>query len=544
MQQSFPVFTARLIVAALGALTLAACNDRTDATRPLPQDPSRFITCGDGCGSGGGGGGGSPPPPPPPPVSIASVSLPNNVLPIDGNSVGYTATVTNTGSTFSGAIVQGWIVQGSSRRAAGGLQVDCHAGTGVLPNGTCQVSFTAVASNGTSGNGTLVPGGATLELDLTAGSFTVTRTVGVTLIPGSFLATGSLTLTLSGAAGTVGLVIANNGSQTIGGLSYQATVTQGSAHRSAGATPLSCAGSSAGAGNLPPTNGCTMVMALSVKNTNAGSGTLVPGPATFQVDLLQGTTVLASRSWSGTVVDVRFTSAAVTTSPALIGGIQNFTATVSNAGPAIQDVVLNGYIRQGTAQRGFARATIDCGVGAGVLSSGSCAINGTYSANNVDLGSGTLVPGPATLVVPLQVMFPPAVLDLVEIPITLAPGPTITSIVPPSSVTIGAPGPLVSYTATISNPGPAFTNVFATATLAQNFTHRSAIPGPQTVNCGSGAGNLPVGTCTFTSLFFVNNAGAGEGTLLPDSASLQIQVSDQTNGVLASKSVMVRLVAP
>ncbi len=517
---------------------LAACGDRTDATRPIPQDPSRFIVCGPGCG--GGGGGGSPPPPPPPPVSIASVSLPNNVLPIDGVSVGYTATVTNTGSAFSGVTVQGWIVQGSTRRAAGGLQVDCHAGTGVLPNGTCLVSFTAVASNSTSGSGTLVPGFATLELDLAAGTFTATRTVGVNLIPSSFIASGSTILTLSGAPGVVSLVAQNNGSQTVGGLSYQATVIQGAARRSAGATPLSCG---SGLGNLPPTPGCAMLLALSVTNNNAGSGSLVAGPATFQVALLQGTTVISTRSWSGTVVDVHFTSAAVTTSPALIGGIQNFTSTVSNVGPAIQDAVLNGYIRQGSAQRGYARATINCG-GAGLLSSGACTINGTYSANNVDPGSGTLVPGPAILVLPLKTMFPVGLLDSTEVPITLAPGPTITSITPPSSVTIGTPGPLAAYTATITNPGPAFTNVFMTATLAQNFTHRSAVPGPQTLDCGSGAGNLPVGMCTFTALFFANNANDGEGTFFPDSATLQIQVSDQANGGLATKSVMVKLASP
>ena len=436
MKQPFSVPTAAAI-AVLAALALAACNDRTDATRPIPQDPSHLIVCGEGCG-GGGGGGGSPPPPPPPRLSIASVSLPNNVLPVDGNSVGYTASVTNSGSALSGATVQGWIVQGSTRRAAGGLQVDCHVGTGVLPNGTCQVSFTAVASNSTSGNGTLIPGFATLELDLTAGSFTATRTVGVNLIPGSFNANGNTTLTLSGAAGTAGLVVWNNGTQTVGGLSFQATVIQGSAQRSAGATPLACPG--AASGSLPPTpTGCSMIMPLSVTNNNAGSGTLVVGPATFQVALLQGTTVLATRSWSGNVVDVRFTSAAVTTSPTFIGGIQNFTATVSNAGPAIQNVALGGYIRQGSAQRGYVVSTFNCG-GDGVLSSGSCTINGTYSADNAYQGSGTLVPGPATLVVPLQVMSPPAVLDLVQIPITLAPGPTITSVTPPSSVTIGTPG--------------------------------------------------------------------------------------------------------
>lgn len=522
---------------AVAALALAACTDHPDATQPAPQDPNRFIVCGPGCGGGGGGGGGGAPPPPP--YSISSMSLPNTTLAVDGVAGTYIAMVSNGGSAVAGVVAQGYVVQGSARRAAGGTLIDCHAGLGVLPNGSCQISFSVVASNSTSGGGSLVAGNATFELDLIVGSFTTTRTVGVNLVPGAFTMIPATLLSLSGDPVHTQFNIQNTGSQTIGGLNIDATVIQGSAHRSAGATPLSC---TAGAGNLPPLVGCGMPFVVSLTNGGSGSGTLVPGAATLQVRLLQGTTVLNTANFPVTVVDIRFTAAAVTSSPALIGGIQSFTATVANAGGGLTGVTLNGFIRQGGTMHGNATATVNCGSGTGVLPAGTCTFTGTYSANNDRFGSGTLVPGAATLVLPLQQNGAP--LDSTEVAITLANGPVITGVTPAASAIIGTPGPVVSYTGTINNPGPAVANVSTTVRLIQGSTNRAAFPGSQSVDCGSGAGTVPNGSCTFTSLFLASNTADGTGTLVPGPAILQIQLVDPINGVLITRAGPVTLVSP
>ena len=119
------------------------------------------------------------------PVTIDAVSISSTTLTIDGPLVSYTATVTNrTGSTLPVTVLLGYIDQGSASRAAGGLQVNCGAGVGELPPGTCAVSFSLGASNGGSGTGTLVPGAATarwvLKNGLTEAVFDV-FTMAVTL---------------------------------------------------------------------------------------------------------------------------------------------------------------------------------------------------------------------------------------------------------------------------------------------------------------------------------------------------------------------------
>lgn len=544
MMPSVSLRAARPLVA-LVALAIAACTDRPNATQPVPKDANPLIVCGEGCGGGGGGGGSPPPPPPPPPISISSLSLPNNTLPIDGALRSYNATLTNSGGTLTGVVAQGYLVQGSARRAAGGTQVYCNAGYGVLPNGTCQISFSVNASNTTSGSGTFVPGIATFELDLTVGSFTTTRTVGVNLVPGSFNGggLGSPALSLSGALRHVTVGLQNTGSQTISSLSYQATVIQGSAQRSTGAMSMACG--TAGWGNLPP-GWCSQTIYLSLSNTNSGSGTLVPGPATLQVSLLQGTTVLSTNSSAITVADVHFTS--ITTSPdpvRLGGGAQPFTVTVSNAGGTLPNATyLGGSVRQGTVlQQLSVNATINCGAGPNVLPAGTCAISGTYHADTIQFGPH-LAQGPATLYFTLLGDGGVSMLDSANVAIGLVGLPTIGTVTPASAATIGAPGPIVNYTGTINNPGPSVANATVTVRIIQGASNREANSGPASVECGAGPGTLPSGACTFTSSFFATNTGVGAGTLVPGAATLQVQLSDPANGLVSTKLVPITLVTP
>ena len=109
--------------------------------------------------------------------TIQSLTLASTTLAIGGAGTTYTATVLNpAGSaigrawpTLPNVVLQGWIVQGTTVRAAGGTVITCPSGPpsgGVLPAGTCTTGFSVGASNSGSGNGTLVAGSATFRLDL------------------------------------------------------------------------------------------------------------------------------------------------------------------------------------------------------------------------------------------------------------------------------------------------------------------------------------------------------------------------------------------
>ncbi len=466
--------------------------------------------------------------------------MPNNTLPIGGVNGRYTATLTNNGGALSGAVLQGYIVQGSARRAAGGVVANCGSGSGILPTGTCTMSFAVGASNTGSGSGTLADGVATFELDLTAGSTTVSRSIGVNLIPGAFSAIGSKTLSLSGAVGGLSVGISNTGSQAVSGLSYQTTVIQGSARRSAGSMPMACG--LAGWGNLPGFTNCSMTIYIGVTNTTSGTGTLVAGAATFTVELLQGLTVLSSQSWPLTLVDARFTSVTASPNPVIIGGgAQNGAVTLSNAGPSIAGVAVYGYVRQGPTLRGGQAVSVSCGAGTGVLPTGTCTASVPYKAESYSAGDGMLVPGAATLAVVARASSG-VIVDSVNVPITLVAPPTFASVTPAGVAKIGLPGPIVNYTATLSYAGAPIANASVKVRIIQGTANREANSGPVNVNCGAGDGTIPAGSCTFSSIFFATNTGVGVGQFVPGAAQLQIQLSDPLNGVLATQLVPITLV--
>ncbi|HEX4933685.1 MAG TPA: Ig-like domain-containing protein, partial [Gemmatimonadaceae bacterium] len=114
--------------------------------------------------------------------------LPGGSLAIDGAPWYYAATLSNRSTTpRTNVALQGWIEQGSARRAAGGQLVTCTSSPGVLPFGTCVRPVNGItASNATAGTGTLVPGPAWLVASVVqltaAGSTTLaTRAIPVTL---------------------------------------------------------------------------------------------------------------------------------------------------------------------------------------------------------------------------------------------------------------------------------------------------------------------------------------------------------------------------
>lgn len=123
-------------------------------------------------------------------VALANLVLESSTLAIDGLAVNYTVDIVNSGKKREGVGLQGTIGQlgsdgvTSAVRAAGGITVDCEKGAGLLPNGTCTISFTAQASNLTGGFGTLVPGPAQLNLrvEATDGTLLAGTSVPITLV--------------------------------------------------------------------------------------------------------------------------------------------------------------------------------------------------------------------------------------------------------------------------------------------------------------------------------------------------------------------------
>jgi hypothetical protein len=476
-------------------------------------------------------------------ISITSLTMPNNTLPIGGVNGRYTATIENIFGTQTGGVLQGYIIQGTARRAAGGVVLSCGAGSGVLPNGDCTMSFVVGASNTASGTGTLRAGVATFELDLTlASGIRVTRSMGVNLIPGVFSASGSTVLSLSGALGHESMSASNDGYEPVSGLSYQATVVQGSARREAGATPVYCPGQNWG--TLPGYTSCGNSIYGGVKNTNVGTGTLVAGPATLVVDFQQGGTALASKSWAITLLDGRFTNITANAHPSIVGGgPQNATVSFVNNGPALTAAALNAYVRQGSVVRTATNATAAaCGTTAGIVPTGACSTTIPFlSPSNVDTYGGQLGGGAAVLGV--RFYGSGGLVDSTEVPITLVAPPAFTSVTPAGAAKIGLPGPLVNYTATLQFAGEPILNAAVKAHIIQGAATREATTtAGVAVNCGAGYGTVPTGSCTFVAQFFATNTGVGTGQFVAGAATLQLQLFDPINGVLTTQLVPITLV--
>ncbi len=116
--------------------------------------------------------------------SIVDVLLEISTLTIGGPSVPYAATLLNPGTgDLSVVVLQAFIQQPGASRAAGGFQVTCGGAPGVLPSGICNTNFTLIASNATTGSGTLVAGAATAVFELRLnGGVVDTFSIPVTLV--------------------------------------------------------------------------------------------------------------------------------------------------------------------------------------------------------------------------------------------------------------------------------------------------------------------------------------------------------------------------
>jgi hypothetical protein len=241
--------------------------------------------------------------------TISALNLSSTSLVVGGASTSYSATLQNPAPSLSGVAIQGWLVQSgtnNARRATGESMVQCGSGSGILPNGSCTLSGVLVPSNTSAGTGTLIPGSATFELDLTVnGIVFAQKSVPVSIKSVATITALSLapatsdTVLLEGSTAPYTATLQNIGS-SLSGISMQGWVTQGTARRFAGEAPVSCG---SGSGVLP--NGsCTLSSQLAASNNTAGAGTLITGVATFELQLVDGLgTVLSTATIPLYVID-------------------------------------------------------------------------------------------------------------------------------------------------------------------------------------------------------------------------------------------------
>jgi hypothetical protein len=460
--------------------------------------------------------------------SIATLTLASTTLAIDGTGTGYTATLQNPAKSLQSVALQGYIVQGTTRRAAGGVQVMCGSNTGVLPPGTCTINFATSASNAGSGAGTLVPGAAKFELNLfqvVNGVSTTfdTKLVDITLLPNtpfiSSLVLDNTSIVLgSGVDYTVQLL---NYGPPQSDILLQGEMVQGSVVKGAGGFTVDCG---SGLGNLPTTGGtsCSLRLTANASSDDTG-GAFVPGTASFVLHLYRtplGGTQVEYDTKTVTVTLVANTPTLTSVTPAvpyvpLDGGFTGYKAVIANPGPVVSSVVLQGWISQGSARRAAGGVTITCDGGPiGVLPSGQCIVLSDIVASNdpIVVGVGTLALGPATFEVELKVNG--TIVDTKTAPIILVPNtPSIVKL--ELDPDIAAIGGSTHFNATVYNPG--------TSTLSgvglQGYITQGNVEAP--------AGGLSV-TCPATGM---------TGTVVPGACNVRFTVNP--SNALATGGVLV-----
>jgi hypothetical protein len=103
-------------------------------------------------------------------ASIRRLSLDSKTIILDATPVPYTVTLRNPNRTeMTETFLQAEVIQGSSYRGAGGINVECGAGDAVLPAGNCTMEWLVATSHEGGGEGTMVPGPAELVVTLYQG---------------------------------------------------------------------------------------------------------------------------------------------------------------------------------------------------------------------------------------------------------------------------------------------------------------------------------------------------------------------------------------
>lgn len=245
---------------------------------------------------------------PVPSLDTSRLVLSRTQVAIGGASITFTATVNNPGQTRSTVSVSGFFVQGTTRHDAGTVSLSCGSSPGVLGTGSCTISGSAVASNASSGSGTLVPGDASFELDLKEGTAVLSsQSIPVGLVstapPHIGLSWGlsSPSIVLDGSSPTYSIAELDNPGLDASNVRLWAWISQGSTRRFAGETEVTC-------GTEPGVlkHGVCTGFWSPISATSAGlGGPLIPGPATFELQLLVNGTKVDSAAVSTALVSPR-----------------------------------------------------------------------------------------------------------------------------------------------------------------------------------------------------------------------------------------------
>ena len=491
-------------------------------------------------------------------VKVKTLQLSSNTLRINGPSVSGNVTIGNSGLAIpNNVVVRAEITQGAASRQAVNTPTLCSTtpgDIGKLPTGSCDITFTASSSNLASGSGTLSAGSATFTLHVIQTSDAGETELASKSLLVNLVATPSMTVTIAptailidGTAATATAVI-QNPANSLQGVLLQGWIVQGAApnqtRRPSGGSLVTC-GSNAGV--LPPGT-CTMTLPVTASNAGSGTSVLVAGPATFELDLIQ------TSGSANTTLDVETVPITLVATPASIGGVRlprdfalgsvtGITAILLNTGPALQGMVFRSAISQGTARREAGERQVQCPARpVGELPTDGCTLAATVFAMNApNAGTGTLIPGPATLELDLAQTSGgvTTTLDqrLISINLVMSTPGIIGLELSAPNVLIGES---IEYTATIYNP----TGVTISSAGIQGYLSQDSIvdfgAGGTDLTCsGAGQAELPPGVCqvTFTlntrNLFDAPAWVAGEATF-------RLELSAGTT-VLDSKSVTVFL---
>lgn len=492
-------------------------------------------------------------------VKVKTLQLGSNTLRINGPSVSGNVTIGNSGLAIpNNVVVRAEITQGAASRQAVNTPTQCSAApgdAGKLPTGSCDMAFTTSASNLTSGSGTLTAGSATFTLHVIQTSDAgdtelASKSLLVNLVgtPSMAVSVAPTAILIDGAAATATAVI-QNPANSLQGVLMQGWIVQGVApnqtRRASGGSLVTC-GSNAG---LLPPGTCTMTISVSASNGGAGAGSLVAGAATFELDLIQSSGSV-NTTFDVETVPITLTAA----SPAKIGGVRlpatfalgsvtGITAILQNTGPALQGVVFRTAISQGTARRETGERNVQCPARPeGELPTDGCTLGATVFAMNApNAGTGTLVPGPATLELDLDQISGGTTTNLDQrlIAITLVmSGPGIIGI------ELSAPNVLIGeslqYTATLYNPtSTTIPSAFIQGYLSQESIVDFGTGGADLTCSGAGPAELPPGVCQMT--FTLNTRNVLEAPAwAPGEATFRLELS-AGGTLLDAKSVTVFL---
>jgi hypothetical protein len=513
--------TRSLLLFSAVAIAAAACGDRTQLTSTLnPGDASRAAAAPQSGAK----------------IKVKTLQLSSNTLSIDGPAVSGNVSLANSGSPIDGVSIRGQIVQGSATQQAMLMPLNCAGTPATLQGGSCDMTFNASVSSSATGTGTLAPGSAVFVLD-------VIQTVGSTV---TVLATKSLTVNLVAPAAISSLTL-NSTTLAIDGPSVgwtatlsnpgviqkdvfmQGVIIQGSTQKGAGGATVTCG---AAIGVLPPGT-CTFSFTVTAANAAGGPGTLVPGAATFQLQLLESdgttTTVLDTRIVAIVLVpNNRSTITSVVATPqnfAINGPSTTVTVVLNNStGAPVSGLRLAETLMQDPTQRAAGGAPLSCGSGDGVLPTGDCTMTLPASASNSATGSGMLTANLAFLNVDLvqSTGSGDLTLDTKSYAVGLLPPPTPTI----TAVTLGSPyvvlnGGSASYSVSLGNQNiNSFSNTILELAIVQGGNAPVNVGGGS-VSCGAGTGVVPTGTCNTSGTFSASNSGT---TLVAGSATLQVKL--------------------